>query len=154
MLDDMGIFWICLAAGHLFCQNQTEARWRLSRWSYWMGLVKGKKPRPHLWTTIAHRYRTEALGNLIVRQMDQNVGFLMFFLWREIVLNKLLDCPDDLLAAWPLDRALGIASPVSSKGKQVPFPTKTLVMSSQKTLFVGDFACFFNELDSIQPGKS
>jgi len=29
MLDDMGMFWIWLTAGHWFWRNQSEARWPL-----------------------------------------------------------------------------------------------------------------------------
>ena len=75
-------------------------------------------------------------------------------MWRKVVFAKLLDRPDDLLAAWPLDRALGIAHPVSSKGKQITFPMKKVEKSRKNTLFVVNFACFFNELNSVQSGKS
>lgn len=77
--------------------------------------------------------------------MHQNIGFLVFFfVRREVKISKWLDRPDDLLAAWPLIRAPGMSNPVSSKGKRLTFPTKTLEMSRENILFVGDFPCFFN----------
>lgn len=61
----------------------------------------------------------------MIRQINQNVEFLVFFVVRrEVKFSKLLERPDNVLAAWPLAQALGMSNPVSNKGKRLTFSTK------------------------------